>query len=54
MSIFAVLGLLIYTTYIIVDRFVVKLPNKMAIPILVIGIACMAIGFVQMKRQCMF
>ena len=54
MNSFVVLGLLIDVTYIMINRFVVKIPCKIAIPILLIGIACMAIGTVQMKWQGLF
>lgn len=50
MNIFVIVGLLINAVYIIVNRFVVTVPNKVAIPILVVGIACMVIGFVQMRQ----
>ena len=54
MNIFVIVGLLINAVYIIVNRFVVTVPNKVAIPILVVGIACMVIGFVQMRQGDLF
>ena len=54
MNIFVIVGLLINAVYIIVNRFVVTVPNKVAIPILVVGIACIVIGFVQMRQGDLF
>ena len=44
------IGLLIDVVYIIINRFIVKIPTKIAIPVLMAGIACLVIGFVQMKQ----
>lgn len=46
MNAFIVIGLLINVAFQLVNRFVVKIPNKMAILILLIGIACLLIGAV--------
>ena len=54
MNIFVIVGLLINVAYNMVNRFVVKIPSKIAIPILVIGIACLVIGFVQMGQSGLF
>ena len=54
MNIFVLVGLLINVAYNIVNRFVVKIPSKIAITILTIGIACLVIGFVQMGQSGLF
>lgn len=51
MNIFVIVGLLINAGYILINRFVVNIPNKVAIPVLLTGIACLIAGFVQMKQQ---
>ena len=51
MNKFIVIGLIIDVVHILINRFVVKIPCKIAIPILLIGIGCLVIGFVQMKQQ---
>lgn len=45
------IGLIIEVVYIIINRFIVKIPTKIAIPVLMAGIACLVIGFVQMKQS---
>ena len=45
------IGLIIEVVYVILNRFVVKIPSKIAIPILVAGIVCLVVGFVQMKQS---
>ncbi|MBQ7139866.1 MAG: hypothetical protein IJO39_12825 [Clostridia bacterium] len=54
MNAFIVIGLLINVAFQIVNRFVVKIPNKMAILILLIGIACLLIGAVQVGQGGLF
>lgn len=51
MNPFIIAGLLIDAVCIIIDRFVVKIPCKIAIPVLLTGIACLVIGAVQMRQQ---
>ena len=51
MNVFVIVGLLINVVYQLFNRFVVKIPCKLAILILLIGIACLLIGTVQMKQQ---
>ena len=50
MNVFVIIGLLINLAFQLINRFVVKIPSKIAIPILLIGIACLLIGAVQMKQ----
>ena len=50
MNTFILIGLLVNVAFQLVNRFVVKIPCKIAIPILLIGIACLLIGAVQMKQ----
>lgn len=47
MNVFMIVGLLVNVVFQLVNRFVVKIPSKIAIPILLIGIACLLIGVVQ-------
>ena len=54
MNAFIVIGLLINVAFQLVNRFVVKIPNKMAILILLIGIACLLIGVVQAGQGGLF
>lgn len=54
MNVFVIVGLLINLAFQLINRFVVKIPNKMAIPILLIGIACLLIGAVQMGQGGLF
>ena len=54
MNAFIVIGLLINVAFQLVNRFVVKIPNKMAILILLIGIACLLIGAVQVGQSGLF
>lgn len=49
MNKFIVIGLIIDVVYIIINRFVVKIPHKIAIPVLLTGIACLLIGAVQQQ-----
>ena len=51
MNIFIIAGLLIHVVYILVNRFIVEIPTRIAILVLLIVIACLVIGFVQMKQQ---
>ena len=51
MNKFIVIGLIMEAAYLIINRFVVKIPCKIAIPILLVGIACLIVGTVQMKQQ---
>ena len=50
MNVFMIVGLLVNVAFQLVNRFVVKIPSKIAIPILLIGIACLLIGAVQVGR----
>lgn len=47
---FFVIGILIYILYSVIDRFIVRISNIIAIPIIVIGLLCIAIGFFIMKK----
>ncbi len=48
-----VIGNLIYVIYSLVDRFIVRIPDILAIPIMVIGIAMILGGFVKMRKDYM-
>ena len=50
MNVFMIVGLLINVVFQLVNRFVVKVPSKIAIPVLLIGIACLLIGAIQLKQ----
>ena len=50
MNAFLIAGLMINLLYQLINRFVVKIPSKIAIPILLIGIACLLIGAIQLKQ----
>ena len=54
MNAFIVIGLLINVAFQLVNRFVVKVPSKIAIPVLLIGIACLLIGAVQAGQGGLF
>ena len=47
------IGLLINAACIVTDRFIVKIPSMIAIPLLAVGIISLVIGSVQMKRKSM-
>ena len=50
MNTFILIGLLVNIAFQLVNRFVVKIPCKIAIPVLLIGIACLLIGAIQLKQ----
>ena len=50
MNVFMIVGLLVNVVFQLVNRFVVKIPSKIAIPVLLIGIACLLIGAIQLKQ----
>lgn len=54
MNVFMIVGLLINVAFQLVNRFVVKIPSKIAIPILLISIACLLIGVVQAGQGGLF
>ena len=54
MNVFVIIGLLINLAFQLINRFVVKIPCKIAIPILLIGIACLLIGAVQVGQGGLF
>lgn len=54
MNVFMIVGLLINVVFQLVNRFVVKVPSKIAIPVLLIGIACLLIGAVQAGQGGLF
>lgn len=51
MNKFIVIGLIIVALYFLINRFVVRIPGKIAAPVMLIGIACFVVGFVRMKQQ---
>ena len=54
MNVFMIVGLLVNVAFQLVNRFVVKIPSKIAIPILLICIACLLIGVVQAGQGGLF
>lgn len=54
MNVFMIVGLLGNVAFQLVNRFVVKIPSKIAIPILLIVIACLLIGVVQAGQGGLF
>ena len=54
MNVFMIVGMLINVAFQLVNRFVVKIPSKIAIPILLIVIACLLIGVVQAGQGGLF
>jgi len=54
MNVFMIVGLLVNVAFQLVNRFVVKIPSKIAIPILLIVIACLLIGVVQAGQGGLF
>lgn len=54
MNVFVIIGLLINLAFQLINRFVVKIPSKIAIPILLIAIACLLIGVVQAGQGGLF
>lgn len=51
MNIFIIIGLLINVGCNVINRFVREIPNRIAIPVYLIGIACFVAGFVVMKQR---
>lgn len=47
------IGNLIYVVYSLVDRFIVSIPDIVAIPMMIIGIAMILGGFVKMRKDYM-
>ncbi|QQY79641.1 hypothetical protein EDD65_11222 [Keratinibaculum paraultunense] len=43
------IGNLIYVVYSLVDRFIMRIPDIVAIPMMIIGIAIILGGFVKMR-----
>ena len=43
-----IIGVLLNSALIVVNRFVCKLPNKVQIPLLILAIALLAIGLLQL------
>ena len=51
LSILTKIGIIIYVVYSLVDRFIVGIPDIIAIPIMIIGIALMTIGNLKTSRD---
>lgn len=43
-------GALIYVAYLLTDKFVVRIPYMVAIPVLVLGVALMITGIIKTSR----
>ncbi len=51
MNIIIAIGLLICVACIVINRFVVEIPSKIAIPVYIIGITCEIVGLILAKRN---
>lgn len=51
MNILIGIGLLICAVCIVINRFVVEIPGKIAIPVYIIGIACEIAGFILLRKN---
>ena len=51
MSPLLIAGLLIFALYIITERFIVPIPNGMAIPLLIVDIVLIAVGGIKSKKK---
>ncbi len=45
------IGILIYLVYMIVNRFIIDIPDILAIPIMVIGIILILAGIIKIPRK---
>jgi hypothetical protein len=45
------IGVLLYVLYSVVDRFVVEIPNAIAIPVMVLGIILIIGGFLMARKE---
>lgn len=50
LNIFTKLGVLIYVLYSIVDRSIIKISNPIAIPVMILGIIFIIIGFIKVNK----
>lgn len=50
-SILTKVGLLIYVLYSLVDRFIVRIPDIIAIPIMILGIVMIVAGFIKTPKD---
>ena len=51
LNIFTKLGVLIYVLYSIVDRSIIKISNPIAIPVMILGIIFIIIGFIETPKR---
>lgn len=51
MNILIAIGLLICAACIVINRFVVEIPSKIAIPLYIIGIACEIAGMILLRQS---
>ena len=49
-SILTAIGILVYVVYSLVDRFIIEIPDIVAIPVIIIGIAFILIGIVKTPK----
>jgi len=47
MNIYLMIGILLNTALIVINRFIYKLPNKVQLPLLILGLVLMGIGAAQ-------
>lgn len=45
------IGVFIYVIYSLVDRFIVGIPNIVAIPVMILGIVMIVIGFIKTPKD---
>jgi len=50
-SILTMIGFLIYISYLLIDKFLVKIPYEVAIPVVILGVALIVIGTIRTNRR---
>ncbi len=50
-SILTIIGFLIYISYLLINKFLVKVPYEAAIPIVIFGVALIVIGTIRTNRR---
>jgi hypothetical protein len=50
MNYLLIAGILLNTVLIVINRFVYRLPNRIQIPLLLVGIGLILAGFLMMKK----
>ena len=52
MNWFLIIGILLNSALIVVNRFIYKLPNKVQFPLLILGTVLLILGIVQSSNLC--